>query len=238
MLIIFSTVTFYACKKSGSQDGEQVRAVSLFSGGKDSFLSAQFALEQGFEIVSAITVIPEEFSFMFHFPNAHMSRYAAELLDLKVVETSEDNLWKLIASMVENDHIEAVISGAIASDYQKTRIEAACTDLGIMSFTPLWRMDQESELKEIISRGILPVIVSVSAEGFDINDLGVTIDERYFGILKKKNERYGINVTGEGGEYETFVAGITSGKRVIFEELEKLWEGSHGYLIIKRASVE
>ena len=215
-----------------------MRAVSLFSGGKDSFLSAQVALEQGFEIVSAITVIPEEFSFMFHFPNAHMSGYAAKLLDLKVVETSEDNLWKLIAGMVENDHIEAVISGAIASDYQKTRIEAACTDLGIMSFTPLWRMDQESELREIIMRGILPVIVSVSAEGFGIDDLGRNIDAGYLETLKKKNERYGINVTGEGGEYETFVAGIAPGKRVIIEESEKLWEGSHGYFLISKARVE
>ena len=215
-----------------------MKAVSLFSGGKDSFLSAMIGMEQGFEIVTAITVVPEEFSFMFHFPNAHMSHFAAEILDLKVVETSEDDLWKMIADMIEKDHIEAVISGAIASDYQKTRIEAACTELGIMSFTPLWRMDQERELQEIIMRGILPVIVSVSAEGFEKNDLGMTIDAGYFDILKKKNERYRINVTGEGGEYETFVAGITPGKKVIIEESERIWEGSHGYLLINKARVE
>ncbi len=214
-----------------------MKAVSLFSGGKDSFLSAQVAMEQGFEIIAAITVIPEEFSFMFHYPNAHMSHYAADLLGLNVIETSEENLWKMIAHMVENDHVEAVISGAIASDYQKTRIEAACTDLGIMSFTPLWRMDQESELQQIIMRGIIPIIVSVSAEGFDTNDLGMTIDSGYLETLKKKNERYGINITGEGGEYETFVTGITTGKRVIIEESEKVWEGSHGYLLINKARV-
>ena len=89
-----------------------MRSVSLFSGGKDSFLSAQIAMEQGFEIIAAITVVPEEFSFMFHYPNARMSRYVAEILDLDVIETSEDDLWKLIASMVEKDHVEAVISGA------------------------------------------------------------------------------------------------------------------------------
>ena len=224
-------------KASRFEDDEPMRSVSLFSGGKDSFLSAQIAMEQGFEIIAAITVVPEEFSFMFHYPNAHMSRYAASLLDLKVIETSEDNLWKLIAGMVENDQVEAVISGAIASDYQKTRIEAACSDLGIISFTPLWRIDQERELNEIIMRGISPIIVSVSAEGFDMDDLGKTIDKRYLETLKKKNERYGINVTGEGGEYETFVTGLEPGKRVIIEESERVWEGSHGYLLINKARV-
>jgi ABC transporter with metal-binding/Fe-S-binding domain ATP-binding protein len=233
----FLTISFYFNKKLRIEDGEPMRSISLFSGGKDSFLSAQIAMEQGFEIVAAVTVVPEEFSFMFHYPNAHMSHYAASLLGLKVIETSEENLWKLIAGMVESDQIEAVISGAIASDYQKTRIEAACTDLGIMSFTPLWRMDQGRELEEIIMRGITPIIVSVSAEGFDINDLGMSIDKIYLETLKKKNERYGINVTGEGGEYETFVTGLSPGKRVIIEESEKVWEGSHGYLLINKARV-
>ena len=40
----------------------KLKAVSLFSGGKDSFLSAQIALEQGFEIIAAITVVPDPFS--------------------------------------------------------------------------------------------------------------------------------------------------------------------------------
>ncbi|MCL5802218.1 MAG: diphthine--ammonia ligase [Candidatus Thermoplasmatota archaeon] len=201
-------------------------------------MSAQIAMEQGFEIIAAITVVPEEFSFMFHYPNARMSRYVAEILDLDVIETSEDDLWKLIASMVEKDHVEAVISGAIASDYQKTRIEAACTELGIMSYTPLWRMDQEKELMEIIARGIVPIIVSVSAEGFDSTDLGVKIDTEYLEILKKKNARYGINITGEGGEYETFVNGTSYGKKIFIEKSEILWQGSHGYFIINSAKTE
>ncbi|WP_393970672.1 diphthine--ammonia ligase [Oxyplasma meridianum] len=214
-----------------------MRSVSLFSGGKDSFLSAQIAMEQGFEIVAAITVIPEEFSYMFHYPNAHMSHYAASLLDLKVIETSENGLWELISEMVERDQVEAVISGAIASEYQKTRIEAACSDLGIMSFTPLWKKDQEMELQEIIMRGINPIIVSVSADGFDIDDLGMNIDISYLEKLRKKKDRYGINLTGEGGEYETFVTGLSPGKKVIIEESEKVWEGSHGYLLINKARI-
>ena len=214
-----------------------MKAVSLFSGGKDSFLSTQIALEQGFDILAAITVIPQEFSYMYHYPNAQMSHYVAEILNLEVIETQEEKLWELIAGMIEKDHVEAVISGAIASDYQKTRIENACTELGIISFTPLWRMDQEMELKEIITRGIVPIIVSVSADGFDAGDLGRRIDEEYLEILKKKNARYGINVTGEGGEYETFVTGTIYGKKISIEKSEILWEGSHGYLLIQKAEM-
>ena len=50
-----------------------MKAIALFSGGKDSFLSAMMAEEQGYEILYGVTVVPEEYSMMFHYPNSKIS---------------------------------------------------------------------------------------------------------------------------------------------------------------------
>lgn len=208
-----------------------MKALSLLSGGKDSFLSAQIAMEQGYDVAAALTVIPEEFSFMFHFPNASKAEMVASLLGVPWSTTSEEGFADAIKKYVEQG-FRAITVGAIASEFQKTRIEKLCTELGIMSFIPLWRKDQAFILKELQLRGIKAMIVSVSAEGFDESDLGRIIDEEFIGELDRKNQRYGINVSGEGGEYETFVVSARGMGDLEIVKSEKVWEGSHGYLLL------
>ena len=208
-----------------------LKAVALMSGGKDSFLSTVIALEQGMDIVEAITVIPEEFSYMYHFPNADKASFVSGLLNLRSEYVNENNLASKLKNFAESG-VGTLISGAIASDYQKTRIENLCTNLNMRSFTPLWRKDQEDVLVEIIRRGISPIIVSVSADGFNKEDLGRVIDENYLVELKKKEEKFGINISGEGGEYETFVTYPGYGTRLNLTKSHILWEGSHGYLLL------
>ena len=208
-----------------------LKAVALMSGGKDSFLSVVIALEQGMDIVEAITVIPEEFSYMYHFPNADKAAFVSGLLNLRSEYVNENNLASKLKNFAESG-VGTLISGAIASDYQKTRIENLCTNLNMRSFTPLWRKDQEDVLIEIIRRGITPIIVSVSADGFTKEDLGRVIDENYLVELKKKEEKFGINISGEGGEYETFVTYPGYGTRLNLTKSHILWEGSHGYLLL------
>lgn len=209
-----------------------MKALALLSGGKDSFLATQIAMEQGYDVVAALTVIPEEFSMMFHYPNAAKAEQVASLLGLPWFTTCESKFKSAVEKYVEKG-IQTVISGAIASEYQKTRIERMCTRLGISSFTPLWKKDQKKILEELLLRGIKAMIVSVSAEGFDDNDLGRIINENYIAELESKNMKYGINLSGEGGEYETFVLGCKGCGDLEVKKYKKVWEGSHGYFVIE-----
>lgn len=209
-----------------------MKTLALLSGGKDSFLAAQMAMEQGYDVEAALTVIPEEFSLMFHYPNAAKAELVASLLDVPWSTASEKDFTETIKSYVRQG-FKAITVGAIASEYQKTRIEGLCTRLGIMSFIPLWRKEQSLILRELQLRGITAMIVSVSAEGFDKSDLGRLIDQDYMKELERKNERYGINVSGEGGEYETFVMAARGMGELEILDSEKVWEGSHGYLLLK-----
>ena len=208
-----------------------MKTLALLSGGKDSFLSAQIAMEQGYDVAAALTVIPEEFSLMFHYPNAAKAETVASLLGVPWSTTSEDKFAETLEDYVKQG-FKAITVGAIASEYQKTRVEKLCTKLGIMSYIPLWRKDQKFILKELQLRGIEAMIVSVSAEGFTENDLGRIIDEEYIEELEKKNSKYGINISGEGGEYETFVVSARGMGELDISDSRKIWEGSHGYLLL------
>ncbi|XP_058002655.1 diphthine--ammonia ligase isoform X3 [Hevea brasiliensis] len=99
--------------------------------------------------------------------------------------------------------ITAVSSGAIASDYQRLRVESVCSRLGLVSLAYLWKQDQSVLLEEMIKNGIVAITVKVAAMGLDpAKHLGkeITFLKSH---LHKLKELYGINVCGEGGEYET-----------------------------------
>ena len=95
--------------------------------------------------------------------------------------------------------------GGIASDYQWDRINEVCQDLGLKAFSPLWRKDQEMLLHEMVQAGLRAIIVNVSAEGLGPSWLGRMIDNRAIEELKGLQKRFSINLSGEGGEYETLV---------------------------------
>lgn len=77
-----------------------MRAVVLFSGGKDSVYAAGWALSRGHEVI-LLTVRPPEYSMMFHHPNVDATRLQAEAMGLaqSFVETTEDN-WRDRKSVV------------------------------------------------------------------------------------------------------------------------------------------
>lgn len=210
-----------------------MKSVCLLSGGKDSFLSAVYAMEQGIDVVRAITVLPEEDSMMFHVPNIRFAEQVASILDLSVEFVGEDKFAESLADASKHG-IECVISGAIASEYQKTRIERLCTELGLVSFTPLWRKTQRAILDEIINSEVHAIIVSVSAEGLGREMLGRKLDMALIEELENISASREINIAGEGGEYETFVTGYDGKKELVITESEISWSGSSGALIIRK----
>ncbi|XP_059665726.1 diphthine--ammonia ligase isoform X2 [Cornus florida] len=99
--------------------------------------------------------------------------------------------------------ITAVSSGAIASDYQRLRVESVCSRLGLVSLAYLWKQNQSLLLQEMINNGIVAVTVKVAAIGLSPSKhLGKELAHLKTHLHKLK-ELYGINVCGEGGEYET-----------------------------------
>lgn len=73
---------------------------------------------------------------------------------LKYNVTAGDEVEDMFALLSEVKRqipsISAVSSGAIASDYQRLRVESVCSRLGLVSLAYLWKQDQTLLLEEMV----------------------------------------------------------------------------------------
>ena len=221
-----------------------MKVASLFSGGKDSVYALYITEQFGWDITHLVTLLPEnKDSWMFHSVNIHLTEKLAEAIGIPLAKKKtkgekEDELKDLREILSKLD-IDGVISGAIASEYQRTRIESICHDLGIKSFTPIWHKDQELILREQVNAGFKIIIVGVFAHGFDETWLGKTLDEKSIEELSKLRKKYSINVAGEGGEFETLVLdGPIFKKKLVLDKVSKEWKRDSGVLQVKKAHLE
>ena len=64
-----------------------------------------------------------------------------------------EDLHSLLAFIKQQlPEVQAVASGAIASDYQRTRVERVCGRLGLVSLAYLWQQPQAPLLQRMVSR--------------------------------------------------------------------------------------
>lgn len=187
-----------------------VKLAALFSGGKDSTFAIQIMESQGHEVTHLVSIVPgDRHSWVFHTPNLHLvpsmaSSMVKEIVMEKSSGTEEDDLLSLRRALSGLD-VDGVVTGALASDYQWDRINGICEALGLPVYSPLWRKDQRMLMEDMISSGLRAMMVVVSAEGLDGTWLGRTIDMDALEELDRLAQRYGFNVSGEGGEFETMV---------------------------------
>ncbi len=215
---------------------------ALFSGGKDSTLAIhKVHAEKPVELL--ITMVSDnDFSYMFHKPNIDYSKMQADALGIRQViyktkGEKEKELKDIEDSLVENKVTE-LVTGAVASTYQKERIEKICERLSIKPISPIWHIDPITELSEL-AKDYEVIVTQVAAEGFDRSFLGARIDSAMIEKLKRINEKYRINMLFEGGEAESFVLDAPLfKKRIIVTKSHVTWSGSVGRFIIDEAETE
>lgn len=67
-----------------------------------------------------------------------------------------EDLEKLLVAVKQKfPDIQAVSSGAIASNYQRLRVESICSRLGLISLAFLWEQDQAALLQNMVVNGFL-----------------------------------------------------------------------------------
>ncbi|XP_011080570.1 diphthine--ammonia ligase isoform X1 [Sesamum indicum] len=206
-----------------------MKVVALVSGGKDSCYAMMKCQEYGHEIVALANLMPvdeaqdELDSYMYQTVGHQIVVSYAQCMGIPLFRRRIQGSTRhhsLSYNVTPGDEVEdmfillkevkrqipsvaAVSSGAIASDYQRLRVESVCSRLGLVSLAYLWKQDQSLLLQQMIRSGIVAIIVKVAAIGLDPSKhLGKEITHVEVHLHKLK-ELYGINVCGEGGEYET-----------------------------------
>jgi ABC transporter with metal-binding/Fe-S-binding domain ATP-binding protein len=180
---------------------------ALTSGGKDSVLSIQIALDEGLDVGYIVTVRPDNpDSYMFHSSNLDAVSLIAERGGMEYIEISthgrkEEELADLKSGLALLP-IEGIIAGAIQSQYQYERVGEIASALGLEVFCPLWQKDPSWIMDEVVRR-LDAIIVVCAADGLSEEMLGTHIDSGVVAKLKEISRRNRIHIAGEGGEYET-----------------------------------
>lgn len=99
---------------------------------------------------------------------------------------------------------QAISVGAIASNYQRLRVENVASRLGLTVLAYLWERDQTQLLGEMVSNGVEAILIKVACVGLTRKHLGQSLAqiESRMAVLK---DRYQVHPCGEGGEYESIV---------------------------------
>ena len=190
------------------------KAAVLFSGGKDSAYAAYLAKKAGYELTCLISLFSKnKESYMFHTPSIQQVKKQAKVMGLPLViketegikEQELDDLENIIKQAKEKFKIDTIITGALHSEYQASRIQKICDKQGIRCFNPLWHKDEIEYLHELLDAKFKVIVTGVFAYPLDKSWLGRRINKQFIGDVNKLKDKYKIHAAGEGGEFETFV---------------------------------
>jgi diphthine-ammonia ligase len=221
-----------------------MKVAVLFSGGKDSVYAAYLEKQKGNELACLISIFSEnKESYMFHTPSVEKVTKQSEVMEIPLIikktkgekEIELDDLKNAIKKAKKKYKIEGVVTGAIQSVYQASRIQKICDELKLECLNPLWKKNEKEYLKELIDAKFKVIIVGVFAYSFDESWLGREIDEEFIREVRELNKKYKIHVAGEGGEFESFVLDcplFSRGLKVVGREIKK--EGEYSF----RAEIE
>lgn len=215
----------------------------LFSSGKDSTFTHHYYKMQAWDIKCLCTLIPKNTdSFMFQTPLKELVKKQAESLGIPVLfETTKgeeekelQELKSLLKKAKKEYDIDGVAVGALASDYQHTRVNHICHELNLKTYAPLWHKDQTQYMREMIKAGFDIRMTRIAAYGLDKSWLGKKLNIQHVDKLEKMHQEFGFHPGGEGGEFETIVLDAPHFKNPLQIDFDITMESpERGELVIK-----
>lgn len=213
-----------------------MKAISSWSGGKDSCLACYQALQQGHDIKYLLNFISRESKRgCFHGIEQELMQTQARCIGIPLIQkevTADMKTYEeeFKAAMKETlgQGIPAAVFGDIYLGEQKTWVERVCEEVGMQALEPLWKKDPATLLSTFIDLGFKAVVVSAQADKFEKDFVGRTLDKQIIAELKAKN----ICPCGENGEFHTLVIDgplfkekieITESTPILKEGFWKFW---------------
>jgi len=217
-----------------------MKLAALCSGGKDSIFSIYKAIQYGHKVECLVTIHPSaDDSMLFHYPNSKITKSLADALEIPFmgVDSTVDStkyaeievLEQAITQVVSAYDVEGIVHGTISSIFQNEIFRKVCTGHGLANITPIWNVQPYNYLQALIDNGFHVKIVSVSAMGLDFSWLGKDLDRDLIEKLRLLSNRYGINISFEGGEAETLTVDCPIfKKRLLIKKSIVKWDGQRG----------
>jgi diphthine-ammonia ligase len=196
-----------------------MKVAALWSGGKDSALACYKALKHGFDVAFVMTFIWDKQ------PSSHplaMTKLQSEALQIpfyweRVNPPYFESYKQAMLDLKEDYGIEGVVTGDISlvDSFHGNWIDNVCKDTGVEVIKPLWDLDRIKIVEDLVSSGFKVIFTCVKQPWFSEEWLGRGIDAQTLHELKELNEKTGMDICGENGEYHTMTVDAPFYKKTI-----------------------
>jgi uncharacterized protein (TIGR00290 family) len=179
-----------------------MKAVGLFSGGKDSLYALHLVEKQGVSVDHLLSLIPNLPWPSPHAENIKALKILAESIgkNLTIVDFKEEDAFVEALRSLE---VDALVAGDIFVEEHVEGLKDVCSKVGLELLEPLYRRDTSEIFDEIFNLGFKALITGVKLEYLGEEWLG-------FIISKEMSARFLSNIgsvdpLGENGEFHTLV---------------------------------
>ncbi len=178
-----------------------------WSGGKDSCLALHRMITAGHSCASLFTMIDETSTHSrSHGLSTSVLKIQAEALRLpiQIGKASWENYEAEFIRHAENFREKGIFHGAFGDiDLAKHRewVEKTCEKCRVSAHEPLWLEQRKSLVLEFVKAGYKAMIIVVNTNLMPKRFLGRLVNNE----LIEELESIGIDISGENGEYHTFV---------------------------------
>jgi diphthine-ammonia ligase len=181
-----------------------VKVFSSWSGGKECALATYKAISQDHEVLYLLNFVTEDGQrSRSHGIKASVLALQAEAIGIPVIqmktswEDYEENFKKVVRELRDKG-IEGGVFGDIDIEEHREWVERVCGEVGIKALSPLWGINAEELIEELLKLKFKAIIV---ATRLDEHFLGKVLDK----ALVRQISKLGSHPCGENGEYHTFV---------------------------------
>jgi diphthine-ammonia ligase len=186
-----------------------MKVTALWSGGKDSCFACYKAMSQGMNVAYITTFLWETPSLGHPQELISLQSEASGIrhVTTKVKEPYFEGYREAISRFIKEDGIEGIVTGDISfiDSYHGDWIGDVCKGLDVEVIRPLWGLDRYEIMNDMLTQGFKAVFSCVKEPWFDENWLGREIDWQCLKELTALEEKYGMDICGEMGEYHTMM---------------------------------
>ncbi len=225
-----------------------MKVAIMYSGGKDSTMALNYALEQCWDVQALISVKPKSTeSFLYQYATVEWTKLSGEAIGIPVIQIKSEKIGAKeeadeLENVFSNLKVDAILMGGVGlQETQIRELRRVAGKFGIYIIVPYQNYTSEEMFDKTINSGFEIMLTDVASDGLGSEWLGKKIGTGNAEEFKKLSKRFGFDVLGEGGYYNTLVLdGPIFKKRIDIVKSKTVWDTktSSGYLEIEDAALK
>ena len=224
-----------------------MKVAVMYSGGKDSTMALKHALDQGWEVEALISVKPKSNeSFLYQFATVEWTKLSSEAVGIPVIHIKSEKIGpkeeaEELEQVLKGMKVDAILVGGVG--LQATQIREwrrVAGKFGIGLIVPYESLTSEELFDKTIESGFDIMLTDVASDGLGPEWIGRKLNMQNADEFKMLSKRFGFDVLGEGGYYNSLVLdGPIFNKRIEILNSHKVWDNKtySGYLEVKDAAL-